>query len=153
MFHASWQVTARSAGVSKEPATRRAAATSNSEKFRYEQWIPVFAAAGIERRRPYDCRHTFATWAIEAGVQLSYLATVMGTSVHELEELATPGEPWPPPQAYGYCFAAIRFASATMRPIAVADCGLPGVVFECCVAVTPIFLSRWAGSTPSERGC
>lgn len=32
-------------------------------------------------------RHTFATWAIESGdVQLSYLATLMGTSVRELED-------------------------------------------------------------------
>jgi hypothetical protein len=31
-------------------------------------------------------RHTFATWAIEAPVQLSYLATIMGTSVRELED-------------------------------------------------------------------
>ena len=30
-------------------------------------------AAGLEHRRIYDCRHTFATWAIESGVQLSYL--------------------------------------------------------------------------------
>jgi integrase len=31
-------------------------------------------------------RHTFATWAIEQGVQLWYLAQVMGTSVRELED-------------------------------------------------------------------
>ncbi len=31
-------------------------------------------------------RHSFATWAIESGVQLSYLATIMGTSVRELED-------------------------------------------------------------------
>jgi integrase len=35
----------------------------------------------------YDCRHTFATWAIESGrVELSFLARVMGTSVRELED-------------------------------------------------------------------
>lgn len=31
-------------------------------------------------------RHTFATWAIEGGVQASYLAVVMGTSLRELED-------------------------------------------------------------------
>ena len=39
--------------------------------------------------RPADLvlgRHSFATWAIESGVQLSHLATIMGTSVRELED-------------------------------------------------------------------
>ena len=41
----------------------------------------------IKHRRVYDCRHTFATWAIESGdVQLWYLATIMGTSVTQLED-------------------------------------------------------------------
>lgn len=31
-------------------------------------------------------RHSFATWAIEAGVELSFLARIMGTSVRELED-------------------------------------------------------------------
>jgi len=31
-------------------------------------------------------RHSFASWAIESGVQLWYLAQVMGTSVRELED-------------------------------------------------------------------
>ncbi len=48
---------------------------------------PAFRAAGIDHRRVYDCRHTFATWAIESGdVQLWYLATIMGTSVTQLED-------------------------------------------------------------------
>jgi integrase len=34
----------------------------------------------------YDMRHTFATWAIEGGVEASYLAEVMGTSIRELED-------------------------------------------------------------------
>jgi integrase len=41
------------------------------EKFRHREWAPAFRAAGIQHRRVYDCRHTFATWAIESGdVQL-----------------------------------------------------------------------------------
>jgi integrase len=33
-----------------------------------------------------DCRHTFATWAIDSGVHLWHLATIMGTSVVQLED-------------------------------------------------------------------
>ena len=57
------------------------------EKFRHREWAPALRAAGIKHRRVYDCRHTFATWAIESGdVQLWYLATIMGTSVTQLED-------------------------------------------------------------------
>jgi integrase len=38
-------------------------------------------AAGIEHRRIYGCRHTFASWAIAGGMQLFHLSRVMGTSV------------------------------------------------------------------------
>ena len=33
----------------------------------------------------YDCRHTFASWAITGGVQLFYLARIMGTSVAQID--------------------------------------------------------------------
>jgi integrase len=57
------------------------------EKFRHREWTPALRAAGIPHRRVYDCRHTFATWAIESGdVQLWYLATIMGTSMTQLED-------------------------------------------------------------------
>jgi integrase len=57
------------------------------EKFRHREWVPALRAAGLAPRGPYTMRHTFATWAIESGeVQLSYLATLMGTSVRELED-------------------------------------------------------------------
>jgi hypothetical protein len=39
----------------------------------------------VALRRLYDCRHTFATWAIESGVELWYLARVMGTSTVQIE--------------------------------------------------------------------
>ena len=35
------------------------------ERFRHREWTPALRAAGVEHRRLYDCRHTFATWAIE----------------------------------------------------------------------------------------
>jgi hypothetical protein len=31
-------------------------------------------------------RHTFATWAIESGLELWYLARVMGTSIVQIED-------------------------------------------------------------------
>lgn len=57
------------------------------EKFRWRAWTPALRAAGIDHRRIYDCRHSFATWAIEANdVPLWELATIMGTSVVQLED-------------------------------------------------------------------
>lgn len=56
------------------------------EKFRHREWAPALRAAGIPHRRVYDMRHTFATWAIESGLQASYLSVVMGTSIRELED-------------------------------------------------------------------
>ena len=58
----------------------------DGERFREREWKPALLAAGIEHRGPKMMRHTFATWAIEDGVQLSHLATIMGTSVRELED-------------------------------------------------------------------
>jgi integrase len=55
------------------------------ERWRSREWVPALRAAGLEPRGPNAMRHTFCTFAIEAGVQLSYLATVMGTSVREIE--------------------------------------------------------------------
>jgi integrase len=68
------------------------------EKFRYREWIPALRAAGIEHRRVYDCRHTFASWAIAGGVQLFYLARIMGTSVAQID--ATYGHLLPDSEEY-----------------------------------------------------
>ena len=56
------------------------------EKFRHREWAPALGASGVPHRRLYDCRHTFATWAIESGVELWYLARVMGTSTVQIED-------------------------------------------------------------------
>jgi integrase len=56
------------------------------ERWRYREWVPALRAAGIEHRRIYDMRHTFATWAIAKGVPTLTLAQVMGTSVQQLED-------------------------------------------------------------------
>jgi integrase len=53
--------------------------------FRLRHWTPAVAAAGIEHRGVYACRHTFAAWSIAAGVQLFYLSRIMGTSVTQID--------------------------------------------------------------------
>ena len=50
-------------------------------KFRARHWTPALRAAGIEHRRIYDCRHTYATWSLAASVSLFNLSRRMGTSV------------------------------------------------------------------------
>jgi integrase len=68
------------------------------EKFRHREWTPALRAAGIEHRRVYDCRHTFASWAIAGGIQLFYLARIMGTSVAQID--ATYGHLLPDSEDY-----------------------------------------------------
>ncbi|MGH8986234.1 MAG: tyrosine-type recombinase/integrase [Acidimicrobiia bacterium] len=50
--------------------------------FRRRQWRPAQLAAGIEPlRRPYDLRHTYATFALRAGVSIFDLSRFMGASL------------------------------------------------------------------------
>jgi integrase len=58
----------------------------DGEKFRYREWNPAFKAADVDYRRVYDCRHSFASWALAGGVQLFYLARIMGTSVSQIDQ-------------------------------------------------------------------
>jgi integrase len=51
------------------------------DKFRAREWHPALRAAGIAPRRPYDLRHTYATWSLAAGVDLFTLSRRMGTSL------------------------------------------------------------------------
>jgi integrase len=78
------------------PATRGGHIDDN--KWRWREWTPALRAAGIEHRRIYDCRHTFASWAIAGGVQLFYLARIMGTSVAQID--ATYGHLLPDSEDY-----------------------------------------------------
>jgi integrase len=54
-------------------------------KFRSRFWKPALRAAGVDHRRVYDTRHTFASWALRDGVSLFYLSRVMGTSVAQID--------------------------------------------------------------------
>lgn len=66
--------------------------------FRLRHWTPALRAAGIDHRGVYACRHTFAAWAIRAGVQLFYLSRIMGTSVAQID--ATYGHLVPDAEEY-----------------------------------------------------
>jgi integrase len=50
--------------------------------FRRRQWKPAQIAAGIDPlRQPYDLRHTYATFALRAGVSIFDLSRFMGASL------------------------------------------------------------------------
>jgi len=50
--------------------------------FRPFQWRPAQKAAGIDPlRRVYDLRHTFATFALRAGISTFELSRYMGASL------------------------------------------------------------------------
>jgi len=53
--------------------------------WRAREWLPALDAAGLPRRRIYDLRHSFATWALAAGLSIFELARYMGTSVDMID--------------------------------------------------------------------
>jgi integrase len=53
--------------------------------FRRSQWKPALDSAGIPHRRIYDMRHSFATWALDAGASIFDLSRFMGTSVEMID--------------------------------------------------------------------
>jgi integrase len=55
------------------------------QNFRLREWTPALRAAGVEHRPPYALRHTYASFAIAAGVSLFELARFMGTSVEQID--------------------------------------------------------------------
>jgi integrase len=58
----------------------------NLHGWRADEWTPAVRAVGLEHRSPYALRHTYATFAIAAGVSLFELARFMGTSVEQIDE-------------------------------------------------------------------
>jgi integrase len=53
--------------------------------FRRGQWRPALESAGLPSRRIYDLRHSFATWALHAGLSIFELSRYMGTSVEMID--------------------------------------------------------------------
>jgi integrase len=54
----------------------------NLHNFRRRQWRSAQLAAGIDPiRRPYDLRHTYATFALRAGISIFDLSRFMGASL------------------------------------------------------------------------
>ena len=58
----------------------------NLHNWRRDHWNPAVKAAGLEHRTPYALRHTYASFAIAAGVSLFELARFMGTSVEQIDK-------------------------------------------------------------------
>jgi integrase len=55
--------------------------------FRAREWRPAQIAAGIEPlHRPYDLRHTYATFALRAGVSIFDLSRFMGASLAMIDK-------------------------------------------------------------------
>lgn len=57
----------------------------NLHDWRRDEWKPALESSGLPHRTPYSMRHTFASFAIAAGVSLFYLARLMGTSVEQID--------------------------------------------------------------------
>lgn len=55
-------------------------------EWRRDAWTPALKAAGLPHRGPYALRHTYASFAIAAGVNLFELARFMGTSVDQIDK-------------------------------------------------------------------
>lgn len=79
---------------------------------------PAFEAAGPEPLVLYAMRHTFASFAIAAGVSLFYLARLMGSSVEQID------------RTYGHMLSDSEdylrgvldtFGSGTVVPLAISQ--------------------------------
>src|SRR6266511_4244705 len=76
--------------IEQQPSSRQSLLVFPAERggyldlhnFRNREWKPAQVAAGIEPlRRIYDLRHTFATFALRAGISTFDLSRYMGASL------------------------------------------------------------------------
>ena len=58
----------------------------NLSNWRNLDWKPACWAADVTYRSPYALRHTYASMAIAAGVNLHDLARLMGTSLQQIDK-------------------------------------------------------------------
>jgi integrase len=58
----------------------------NLHNWRRDEWNQAVRAAGLEHRTPYALRHTFASFAIAAGIATFEIARMMGTSLEQIEK-------------------------------------------------------------------
>lgn len=54
--------------------------------WRRDDWTPAVKAPGLSHRTPYSLRHTFASFAIAAGIPTFEIARMMGTSIEQIEK-------------------------------------------------------------------
>jgi integrase len=54
--------------------------------WRRHHWTPAVEAAGLEHRTPYALRHTFASFAIAAGISTFELSRMMGSSLEQIDK-------------------------------------------------------------------
>lgn len=50
----------------------------------HHQWRPTLKALGIRYRRPYNCRHTYATMCLMSGMNPAFIAQQLGNTVQML---------------------------------------------------------------------
>lgn len=62
----------------------------NLHAWRRVEWNPALDSAGLPHLVPYSMRHTFASFAMAAGVSLFYLARLMGSSVEQIDKIVRP---------------------------------------------------------------
>jgi integrase len=70
--------TAASDYIFQNPVTKKPWHDERSQRDHY--WKPALKATGIRYRRAYQCRHTYATNALSAGVNPTYVSRQMGHS-------------------------------------------------------------------------
>jgi integrase len=138
--------------------------------FRPHQWHPARQAAGIEpHRRLYDLRHTFATFALRAGISTFDLSRYMGASLtmidrhyghlardgrqHAIQLLdalnAPDGEPWTAVDAAWT--PRHKTATGTRRQKRRRDQGKPEKPSNGLEPLTPSL--PFCGSWPVHPGC